>query len=91
VRIVLATLMAVMLAVMTTTDRVACVDGCTDDDQHASTSPTTSACGLCHGWNGPASTAVVAPVAQAVSRAPAPDCYAPSAYPPAIDHPPRVA
>lgn len=55
--------MAVILAVVTTTDRVACFDGCTDEAQHEGPSTTTpSVCGLCQGWNGPLTIDVGAPV-----------------------------
>ncbi len=68
VRLFLAALMAAMLAVVTTTDRVACFDGCTDEAQHDGKSPTTpSVCGLCHGWNGPLIIAVGAPAPMPVA------------------------
>ena len=92
VRLFLAAAMAVMLAVVTTTDLVACFDGCTDEAQHETPSTTTSSvCGLCHGWNGPLTINVGAPVAlPVVSSAAITLPELPAQFAP-LDHPPRLA
>lgn len=76
---------------VTTADRVACQDGCTDPQEHRSGSPSPSICGLCHGWSGPAVEAPAAPGVTALVRAVTPDAPARTAHLPAIDHPPRLA
>ncbi len=82
--------MAAMLAVVTTVDRVACVDGCTDETQHEGPSTTTpSVCGLCQGWNGPLAVNVGAPVPLPV---PAPASVASRELPAhsaPLEHPPK--
>ncbi|MGE0813832.1 MAG: hypothetical protein AB7O28_07295 [Vicinamibacterales bacterium] len=61
-RVILALVMGAMLAVVTTTDRVLCIDGCTDDLQHDGLGTATpSVCSLCHGWNGPVVISVGGP------------------------------
>jgi hypothetical protein len=85
-------LMAAMLAVVTTSDRVACLDGCTDDTQHEGPSTTTpSVCGLCHGWPGPVRVDLVAPVAlPVVTLTPVTSRELP-AHLASLDHPPQLA
>lgn len=84
--------MAAMLAVVTTTDRVACSDGCTDEAQHESPSTTTpSVCGLCHGWNGPLTISVGAPAPlPVVTLAAVASRELPAHFTP-LDHPPKLA
>jgi hypothetical protein len=83
--------MAVLLAVVTTTDRVACFDGCTDEAQHEAPSTTPSVCGLCHGWSGPLAIDVSAPASlPVVAVAPPASPELPAHFAP-IDHPPRLA
>lgn len=90
VHLLVAALMTVTLAVMTTTDRVACFDGCTDEAQHES--PTTpSVCGLCHGWSNPAPAALGAPLAMPVAGAVIVESSEQPAHLARIDHPPRIA
>ena len=92
VRLFLAAAMAALLAIVTTTDLVACFDGCTDEAQHETPSTTTpSVCGLCHGWNGPLTINVGAPVAlPVVSSATITLRELPAHFAP-LDHPPRLA
>jgi hypothetical protein len=92
VRFVLPAVMAAMLAVVTTTDRIACFDGCTDEAQHEGRSTTTiSVCGLCHGWSGPLALDVGAPVAlPVVSPAAVASRELPAHLTPP-DHPPKPA
>jgi hypothetical protein len=91
VRLVLAAVLAAMLAVVTTTDRVACFDGCTDEAQHESPSTTTtSVCGLCHGWSGALTIGVGAPVAlPVVTLTPTASRELPAHIAP-LDHPPKL-
>jgi hypothetical protein len=92
VRLLLAALMAAMLAVVTTADRFACFDGCTDEAQHESqTSTAPSVCTLCHGWGGPLAVDIAAPTPLAVVRiAPVVFRELPAHVGP-IEHPPRLA
>jgi hypothetical protein len=84
--------MAAMLAVITTTDRVACFDGCTDETQHGGPSTTTtSVCGLCHGWNGPLAINIGAPAPLPVAtRAIVSSRELPAHLVP-LDRPPKLA
>jgi hypothetical protein len=92
VRFVLAAVMAVLLGVVTTTDRVACLDGCTDDTQHSSPSTATpSVCGLCHGWSGPFAIDVGAPAARPALMLPAITPQELPAHLAPLDHPPELA
>jgi hypothetical protein len=92
VRLVLAAVLAAMLAVVTTTDRVACFDGCTDEAQHESPSTaTTSVCGLCHGWSGPLAIRVGTPVALPVVTLPPTASRELAAHLAPLDHPPKLA
>jgi hypothetical protein len=89
VRLFLTALMAVTLAIVTTTDRVACFDGCTDEAQHES--PTTpSVCGLCHGWSNPDTAALGAPLPMPVAGVVIVASSEHPAHLARIDHPPRI-
>jgi hypothetical protein len=88
---VLAVLIAMMLAVATTADRVACPDGCKDEAQHETSTTTPWACGLCHGWTGSGPAAVGAPVAHTTRRPVATAVFERSPHLTPIDHPPRFA
>lgn len=83
--------MAAMLAVVTTSDRVACLDGCTDETRHEGPSTTPSVCGLCHGWRGPVSVALVAPAALPVVTLTAVASRELPAHLASLDHPPKPA
>ncbi|OGU13455.1 MAG: hypothetical protein A3K13_14220 [Gemmatimonadetes bacterium RIFCSPLOWO2_12_FULL_68_9] len=88
----MAVLMAGLLAVVMAADRVACPDGCTDEEpQHRSASSTPSVCALCHGWSGPTPAGSVEPAAHPTDPLAVPDAVDLTAHLPAIDHPPRVA
>lgn len=85
-----AILLVVVFAIATTTDRVDCVDGCTDEAaQGQPTAP--SACGLCHGWSRPIGIGIVGaprrPVA--LTHAPVPSRELPAHLSPP-DHPPKL-
>lgn len=91
VRFVLAMLMAAMLAVVTTSDRVACLDGCSDKAPHEGSSTTPSVCGLCHGWRGPLPINLGSPVAlPVVTMTPVTSRELP-AHLASLDHPPKLA
>lgn len=84
--------MAAMLAVVTTTDRVACFDGCTDEAQHEGPSTTTpSVCGLCHGWSGPLAISVGAPLSLPIVTLTAVASRELPAHLVPLDHPPKLA
>ena len=85
-------LMACLLGMITTVDRVACPDGCTDSAPlHRSDAAAPSVCGLCHGWSGPTLSSDDRPIAQPARAFEPPDAIEHAAHLPAIDHPPRVA
>ena len=91
-RELLAALMTAALLVVTTTDRVACADGCTDEVQHQGpATPTPSVCGLCHGWNGPLIISVNAPVSLAIVSGTALSSPELPAHVTPLDHPPKLA
>lgn len=91
-RELLAALMTAALLVVTTTDRVACADGCTDEVQHQGpATPTPSVCGLCHGWNGPLIISVNAPVSLPVVSFTALSSRELPAHVTPLDHPPKLA
>lgn len=96
VHFVQAAVMAATLAVVTTIDRVACVDGCTDQaprQEPSTPSPTTSpsVCGLCHGWNGPSIIDTGAPAPRLVATTAAVVSNETPAHDPPPDHPPKLA
>jgi cytochrome c553 len=92
VRFFLAAVMAAMLAIATTTDRVVCIDGCTDDAQHDSPSTATpSVCGLCHGWNGPLTITVGRPAPLPVEARAIVASRELPAHLSTVDHPPKLA
>lgn len=85
-------MMATMLAVVTTVDRVACFDGCTDEAQHEGPSTTTpSVCGLCQGWNGPLAINVGAPVPLSAPTLVPVALRELSAHSVPLEHPPKTA
>lgn len=86
-----ALLTLLLLVVVTTADRVACQDGCTDPQEHRSESPSPSTCGLCHGWSGPVVETPASPRVTALARTVTPDDPDHTAHLPAIEHPPRLA
>lgn len=62
----LAALLALLLVVITTLDRVVCPDGCVDDAPAQASVPHVAApCALCQGWN--LSPAVLTPRPAAVA------------------------
>jgi len=88
----LAALLALLLVVVTTSDRLMCPDGCVDESPVQATVPNAAApCALCQGWN--PSVAVLTPRPAAVvivheaSRAMRP--LAPTR--PALERPPKSA
>jgi len=91
VKFVFAVVMTAMLVVVTTADRIACFDGCTDEAQHEGPATTTpSVCGLCHGWTGPVAISIGAPAplpSVAPAAATSPELPAHAAPP---DHPPKL-
>ncbi len=91
-RALLAALMTAALLVVTTTDRVACSDGCTDEVQHQGpATPTPSVCGLCHGWNGPLIVSVHVPVSLPFVTFTARSSRELPAHVTPLDHPPKLA
>jgi hypothetical protein len=91
VRAVLTVFAIALLVLVTTVDRVACPDGCTDEQASHAGSSAPSACGLCHGWSGPEPVKAVEPGARSIVLALAFDRVPHAAHPPTIDHPPRLA
>jgi len=92
VRLVACLLVCLVVAV-TTLDRVACPDGCTDETPAHSASPgaSASACTLCHGWSPAVGIAGPSPVAPASLVRLGLRVYELTSHPPAIDHPPERA
>jgi len=82
-------LVAVLLAV-TTLDRIACPDGCTDSaDDHSA--PTALACTWCNGCSGPATESLQPNVVVAAWTGPTDISFERSPFLPAIEHPPKTA
>ena len=63
VRVPAAVAMLLLLLALTTVDRVACPDGCTDEASHSELSGPRN-CGLCQGWSGGAALLLVEPSAR---------------------------
>jgi len=89
VRTLLAVLTALVLVTAVTADLVACVDGCTDDEQHE-TSTVASACALCHAWVAPVAPGMGTPHDAPVVRTTPVTADERSPHLVPIEHPPRT-
>lgn len=89
----IASLLVCFIVAVTTLDRVACPDGCTDETPAQSAAPAASpsACTLCHGWSPAVSLASPSPVAPETLEIQGPREHELASHPPTIDHPPRPA
>ncbi len=91
-RVVLAALLAALLVVITTADRLLCPDGCTDDAPAQATMPHASApCALCQGWNPSPVTLTPSPAASTVAHPPLRTMALLAPARPAIERPPKAA
>jgi hypothetical protein len=91
VRSVFPALLAALLAVAMTADRVACFDGCTDQGQEHTADTEPSVCALCLGWH-----RTLPPIAETPRPQPAPALIAApqpdyTAHLPVVERPPRAA
>ena len=91
-RTLLAALLATLLVVITTADRLVCPDGCVEEAPGQASMPHASApCALCQGWN-PSHVALTPRPAASVAthvRVTAPRALAPTL--PAPERPPKTA
>lgn len=92
-RVVLAALLAALLVVITTADRLLCPDGCTDDAPVQATVPqhASAPCALCQGWNPSPVTRTPSPAASTVSHPPLRPMARLAPARPAIERPPKAA
>jgi hypothetical protein len=90
VRTVLTVLLACLFVVMTTADRFACPDGCTDEAPAAS-SHTVSPCALCHDWTQAPVLVASRPAARVLTRQPIVIATATDPALPAFELPPKAA
>ena len=68
-RTALAAILACLFVVITTADRVACPDGCTDEAPAQTSSPhVTSSCAIYHGWSHAPVVLASRPVPRVVAR-----------------------
>jgi hypothetical protein len=91
VRVIVAALLASLFAVMTTADRIACPDGCTDEAsaQIGSEHPP-AACALCHGWSQPSLLVAARPAPRLAARQPAAAANRLDPALPTLEPPPRA-
>jgi hypothetical protein len=92
VRTLIGILVVILLGV-TTLDRVACPDGCTDEPAGHSSAPAAQAsiCGLCQGWSAPAVSSNSRPAGHVALLDVSILTAERSAHPLRIEHPPKHA
>lgn len=91
VRALLAAVIAALLIVATTADRLDCQDGCTEQTQRGSATTTSSACGLCHGWSAAVATVAAPPQSQPTLWLAADSAHEQAPHLDPVDRPPRIA